>query len=121
LSNVFSIVTLTANESQESIETYVSGRPSCLEDLLDCESIREYIYDLSQVETVSVEVQSYIYGDGESENADEDDLKYFKKHFDEMIAENDVDQIGKYSFEIDLEQIFGEPDYDDESEDDMEI
>jgi hypothetical protein len=120
LSNIFSVVTLTANESQESIENYVSGRPSCLEDLLDCESIRDYIYALSQDEVASVDVQTYIYGEGESENADEDDLKYYENHFNEIMAEYAVDWIGEHQFEIDLEQIFGEPDYD-ESEDDMEL
>ena len=81
MSKMFSVVTL-ASDSGLLEEYYAPGSPDCAEDLLEDEIIRDDLRSLPKSDRVYAEVGTYLYGEGETERASEEELAYFSKNFD---------------------------------------
>ena len=62
------------------------GCPDCAEDLLEDEIIRDDLRSLPKSDRVYAEVGTYLYGEGETERASEEELAYFSKNFEELYA-----------------------------------
>ena len=73
MSKMFSVVTL-ASDSGLLEEYYAPGSPDCAEDLLEDEIIRDDLRSLPKSDRVYAEVGTYLYGEGETERASEEDL-----------------------------------------------
>ena len=78
MSKMFSVVTL-ASDSGLLEEYYAPGSPDCAEDLLEDEIIRDDLRSLPKSDRVYAEVGTYLYGEGETERASEEDLASFSK------------------------------------------
>ena len=114
---MFSVVTL-ASDSGLLEEYYAPGSPDCAEDLLEDEIIRDDLRSLPKSDRVYAEVGTYLYGEGETERASEEELAYFSKNFEELYASVQVDWIGGHSFGFVVEDVL--PDYTDEPESELE-
>ena len=107
MSKMFSVVTL-ASDSGLLEEYYAPGSPDCAEDLLEDEIIRDDLRSLPKSDRVYAEVGTYLYGEGETERASEE----------ELYASVQVDWIGGHSFGFVVEDVL--PDYTDEPESELE-
>ena len=85
MSKMFSVVTLDASHSLMT-EHFVPGSPDGLDELLDCDEISEVLAEWPLGDTIEAKIQTYLYGDGETVRADEEDLAFFREHFDELNA-----------------------------------
>lgn len=85
MSKMFSVVTLDASHSLMT-EHFVPGSPDGLDELLDCDEISEVLAEWPLGDTIEAKIQTYLYGDGETVRADEEDLAFFREHFDELDA-----------------------------------
>ena len=81
MSKMFSVVTLDASHSLMT-EHFVPGSPDGLDELLDCDEISEVLAEWPLGDTIEAKIQTYLYGDGETVRADEEDLAFFREHFD---------------------------------------
>lgn len=100
---IFSTVTMSDEHGNE-LEFYVGGSPDCYDELMSCDEAVEALESAEMGDTVEVEVQTFMYGNGESEKADKNDLRYVTAHFEEMSNHLLIDQIGEHDFFISLEQ-----------------
>lgn len=70
-------------------------------------------------DTIEAKIQTYLYGDGETVRADEEDLAFFREHFDELDASDALDCISGHSFSFESDELdFG---YGEESEDEEDL
>ena len=70
-------------------------------------------------DTIEAKIQTYLYGDGETVRADEEDLAFFREHFDELDASDALDCISDHSFSFESDELdFG---YGEESEDEEDL
>ena len=83
MSKMFSVVTLDAPHFLMT-EHFVPGSPDGLDELLDCDEISEVLAEWPLGDTIEAKIQTYLYGDGETVRADEEDLAFFREHFDEL-------------------------------------
>ena len=97
MSKMFSVVTLDAPHSLMT-EHFVPGSPDGLDELLDCDEISEVLAEWPLGDTIEAKIQTYLYGDGETVRADEEDLAFFREHFDELNASDALDCISDHSF-----------------------
>ena len=102
MSKIFSAVTLTA-ENGETCELYASGIPRECDDLADNDEYCDFIDSLDG-QQVQAEVTSYLYGEGESERADEDDLRHVADHFEEMYQRDELTWLEDGAFCFDVER-----------------
>ena len=86
MSKLFSRVSLTADNGSTD-EYLCPGMPDTEEQITDAES-------------VTVDVEHYIYGEGESENADEDDIAEFEKRGEDFLNSDEVDYLDYNRFVI---------------------
>ena len=77
MSKMFSVVTLDASHSLMT-EHFVPGSPDGLDELLDCYEISEVLAEWPLGDTIEAKIQTYLYGDGETVRADEEDLAFFR-------------------------------------------
>lgn len=113
MSKMFSVVTLDASHSLMT-EHFVPGSPDGLDELLDCDEISEVLAEWPLGDTIEAKIQTYLYGDGETVRADEEDLAFFREHFDELDASDALDCISDHSFSFESDELdFG---YGEESE-----
>lgn len=69
--------------------------------------------------TIEAKIQTYLYGDGETVRADEEDLAFLREHFDELDAIGALDCISDHSFSFESDELdFG---YGEESEDEEDL
>ena len=73
MSKMFSVVTLDASHSLMT-EHFVPGSPDGLDELLDCDEISEVLAEWPLGDTIEAKIQTYLYGDGETVRADEEDF-----------------------------------------------
>ena len=99
MSKMFSVVTLDASHSLMT-EHFVPGSPDGLDELLDCDEISEVLAEWPLGDTIEAKIQTYLYGDGETVRADEEDLAFFREHFDELDASDALDCISDHSFSL---------------------
>lgn len=102
ISKIFSVVTLTA-ENGETCDLYASGIPRECDDLIDNDEYCDFIDGLGG-QQVRANVMAYLYGDGESEPADEDDLQHVAEHFEEMYQRDELTWLEDVCFRFDVEQ-----------------
>lgn len=100
-------------------EHFVPGSPDGLDELLDCDEISEVLAEWPLGDTIEAKIQTYLYGDGETVRADEEDLAFFREHFDELDASDALDCISDHSFSFESDELdFG---YGEESEDEEDL
>lgn len=116
MSKMFSIVVLTA-ESGETLQFFASSMPQDEDDIFNLDEATEFFDELSD-QQITVEVNTYVYGRGETEPAD--NLEAIKKNFERMSINEMVDCIRENTFSIDLEQDFSDS-FDEFSDDEDEL
>lgn len=104
MSKLFSVVTLTS-EYGLMVEYFAPGSPDCAEDLLDDEIIRDDLANQPKDDTVYAEVGTYLYGEGETERASEEELADLSRRFDELRESDQLDLIGGHSFSFSLDTL----------------
>lgn len=99
MSKLFSRVSLTADNG--SIDEYLCpGMPDTEEQIADTDGYRDFIENNPDAENITVDVEHYLYGEGESENADEDDIAEYEKRGEEFLNSNEVDYLDYNRFII---------------------
>lgn len=104
MSKMFSVVTLDAPSSLMT-EHFVPGSPDGVDDLLECDEIREALSVWPLGDSIEAKIQTYLYGDGETVRADEEDLAFFQEHFDELECSGAIDCISDCSFSFDANEV----------------
>lgn len=104
MSKVFSVVELENNSrAMESI--YMPG----IADAEEIEALEEF-EELSALtedgEHIMAKITAYSFGEGESVNANEEELKYFKENFDTLLHNDELDFLcsDSYSFTVEKEE-----------------
>ena len=107
---LFSKVTLTADNGSTD-EFYCGGIVNCEENLENVDAYADFLEDNPDAESIEVESRVYSYGEGESENSDDEELAKIANKGDEFLDSENVDEIESSSFIIltDNEE-FGEDD-----------
>ena len=107
---LFSKVTLTADNGSTD-EFYCGGIVNCEENLENVDAYADFLEDNPDAESIEVESRVYSYGEGESENPDDEELAKIANKGDEFLDSENVDEIEASSFIIltDNEE-FGEDD-----------
>ncbi|MFR3664882.1 hypothetical protein [Flintibacter sp.] len=104
MSKSFSVVALSTEQGL-LVEYFSAERPNCAEDLLDDEIIRGDLANQPRNSTIYVEVESYLYGEGETVRASEEDLADLGRRFDELREGSQLDRIGAHSFSFPLDSL----------------
>lgn len=104
MSKMFSIVTLSS-EYGMWVEYSAAGCPDCAEDLLDDTVIRDDLASQPKDSAICVEVETYLYGEGETERASEEDLADLSRRFDALREGGPLDRIGAHSFSFPLDSL----------------
>lgn len=101
MSKVFSVIELE-NGSYGINDIYVSGIPDedDIESLEEFEEIKESMEDGDQI---IARFTAYSFGEGESEPADELDLEHFKKFFEKLQQNDELDFLVSDSFSFAVE------------------
>lgn len=98
MSIIFSRVTVT-NDSYDETEFFVDGMPDSICELDMYPDFQDYCEDCDH-EYLTIEVESFTYGEGETEHADEDFLYDLARlDFEDFRERNDVDLLRRYNFE----------------------
>ena len=77
---LFSAVTMTAGENQAKF--LVGGIPRCYEDLEGWRAYERFLVDIDEEMDVSVQVESYLYGEEEFYKATPEEVAYFMKRLE---------------------------------------
>ena len=99
MSKLFSRVSLTADNGSAD-EYLCPGMPDTEEQIADTDGYADFLEDNPDAESITVDVEHYLYGDGESENADEDDIAEFEKHGEDFLNSDEVDYLDYNRFVI---------------------
>ena len=104
MSKMFSVVTLDASHSLMT-EHFV---PGSLMGWMNCWTVMKSLRFLPNGPwgmTIEAKIQTYLYGDGETVRADEEDLAFFREHFDELDASDALDCISDHSFSFESDEV----------------
>lgn len=96
---LFSKVTLTADNGSTD-EFICGGIINCEEDLENADLYNDFLEDNPDAESIEVNVKVYSFGEGESENADDEELAYIVSRGDEFLDGEEVDEIESSNFII---------------------
>lgn len=102
MSKVFSIIVLSGDYSSVP-DFFMPGNPS--ED--DIEVTDEFTQLVESGEThITASVTSYVYGEGESEPASDEEVEFLSQNFEELDRKNEIDFLSscKYGFSIEAAQ-----------------
>lgn len=99
MSKLFSIVCLTADNGSTD-EFLCPGMPDTEEQIADTDGYADFLEDNPDAESITVDVEHYLYGDGESENADEDDIAEYEKRGENFLNSDEVDYLDYNRFVI---------------------
>ena len=99
MSKLFSRVSLTADNGSAD-EYLCPGMPDTEEQITDTDGYCDFIEDNPDAESITVDVEHYLYGEGESENADEDDIAEFEKRGEDFLNSDEVDYLDYNRFII---------------------
>lgn len=99
MSKLFSRVSLTADNGSTD-EYLCPGMPDTEEQITETDGYRDFLEDNPDAESVTVDVEHYLYGEGESENADEDDIAEFEKRGEDFLNSDEVDYLDYNRFVI---------------------
>ena len=110
MSKLFSKVTLIADNGSTD-EFFCGGIVNCEEDLENVDAYADFLEDNPDAKSIEVESRAYSYGEGESENPDDEELTEIANMGDEFLNNDEVDEIESSNFIIltDNEE-FGEED-----------
>ena len=92
MSKLFSRVCLTADNSS-TVEYLCPGMSDTEEQITETDGYADFLEDNPDAESVTVDVEHYIYGEGESENADEDDIAEFEKRGEDFLNSDEVEYL----------------------------
>ena len=92
-------VSLTADNGSTD-EYLCAGIPDAEEQIADTDGYCDFIEDNPDAESITVDVEHYLYGEGESENADEDDIAEFEKRGEDFLNSDEVDYLDYNRFII---------------------
>lgn len=92
MSKMFSVVTLSSDYGMW-VEYFAAGCPDCADDLLDDTVIRDDLASQPKDSTICVEVETYLYGEGETIRASEEDLADLSRRFDELRESSQIDRL----------------------------
>lgn len=107
---LFSKVTLTADNGSTD-EFFCGGIVNCEEDLENVDAYADFLEDNPDAESIEVESRAYSYGEGESENPDDEELTEIANMGDEFLNSDKVDEIESSNFIILTDnEDFGEED-----------
>ena len=98
-SMLFSKVTLTSDNGSTD-EFICGGIVNCEEDLENADLYNEFLEDNPDAESIEVNARAYSFGDGESENADDEELAYIRCRGDEFLDSDEVDMKESSNFII---------------------
>lgn len=99
---LFSKVTLTADN--DSTDTFLcTGLTDCEEQIADTDGYMNFLEDNPGTESVVVEVKRYSYGEGESRNADDDEIAMLEKRGESFLDSNAVDYLGYDRFIVQID------------------
>ena len=104
MSKMFSLVSLSS-EYGLLVEYFAAGCPDCADDLLDDTVIRDDLASQPKDSTICAELETYLYGEGETIRASEEDLADLSRRFDELCEANQIDRIGAHSFSFPLDSL----------------
>jgi hypothetical protein len=101
MSKVFSVIELE-NGSCGINDIYVSGIPDAgdIEALEEFEELKESLEDGGQI---TAQFTAYSFGEGESEPADEEDLEHFKRNYEKLQQNDELDFLVSDSFNFAVE------------------
>ena len=99
MSKLVSRVSLTADDGSAD-EYLCPGMPDTEEQIADTDGYCDFLEDNPDAESITVDVEHYLYGDGESENADEDDIAEFEKRGEDFLDSDEVDYLDYNRFVI---------------------
>ena len=99
MSKLFSRVSLTADNGSTD-EYLCPGMLVTEEQIADTDGYCDFIEDNPDAESITVDVEHYLYGEGESENADEDDIAEFEKRGEDFLNSDEVDYLDYNRFVI---------------------
>ena len=96
---LFSHITLSADNG--STETFLcSGIPENEWDLENWTTYQSFLEDNPEIESIDVEVKSFIYGDGEIMDANEYEVAYFTQRGENFIERSTVKPYEESNFII---------------------
>lgn len=96
MSKQFSFVELTADNCV-FVSGYVSGSPCDTDDMESNDIYIDLIEEYSDIETVEVNGQTFLFGEGESEPADESDLEIISADIN-FLKRDDVELLCSICF-----------------------
>ena len=79
------------------------GLPDCEEQIADTDGYMNFLEDNPDTESVVVEVERYSYGEGESRNADDDEIAMLEKRGKSFLDSNAVDYLGYDRFIVQID------------------
>ena len=80
MSMVFSVVNVS--DGAFELEFLVGGIPRSFDDLIGWEDFDEFVENVPAEDEIEVHASAYVFGDGETEAADESDIRYIQKRID---------------------------------------
>ena len=92
---IFSEVEFRTEDKSSSF--YAAGIPDQY-NVDDFNEFDDFLGELEDDTLIHVNVSSYLFGDGESDHADEDELEYIKDNFDKIDNEYGISLIQSDSF-----------------------
>ena len=96
---LFSHITLSAENG--STETFLCGGiPEREEHLENWKAYQDFLEDNPEIESIDVEVKSFIYGDGDIVDANEYEIAYFTKRGPDFIERSTVKPYDESNFII---------------------
>ena len=94
---LFSKVILTADNGSTD-EFFCSGIVNCEEDLENNDLYNEFLEDNLDAESIEVASKAYSFGEGESENASDEELVYIAARGEGFLDNDEVDDIEATKF-----------------------
>ncbi len=96
---LFSHITISADNG--STETFLCGGvPGNESDFENLTAYQNFLKDNPEIETIDVEVRSFLYGDGEVVDANEYEVAYFTKRGPDFIERSTVKSYDESNFII---------------------
>ena len=103
---LFSKVNLAADNGAKTV-FLCCGVPGYAKDLDGYTAYEEFLDNNQEARTITANVDSYIYGEGEVVDANLYEIAYFSMRGEEFYSRPGVSEYGHSSFAIDVDEIHG--------------
>jgi len=100
MSVLFSKVALLADDCESTVGFLVCGIPQVEDDLKGYAAYDNFVGEHAESECFAVEVESYIYGTGETQTANEYEIAAFAQRGENLLNHPDLQIMQKSYFEI---------------------